>query len=535
MASSTFPKPGRKIAAIFLGSVGILFSHWLVTAPIQSAPPVLLGVSEAQPIEEGPAPRATTGPNVYPLPINPILEQVPKIPDLQENLAQAPLAVVLPAHEDLVDLSTALRLAEADNPGIAISRQAIQQALAQQLQAQSMILPTLRAGINYHLHDGVLQTSGGEIRHVDERSLYFGGGARALAAETVGFPAVQFFSQLGDAYFAPLAARQQVSASQARADAVANVVLLDVVGRFLDLVRAEGDLAALLQSEKEMNLIVQTTAAFAKGGQGRDADARRARTEALLLHSRKQAVEERLAVAAAELARLLHLDPSVRLRSPARTIALVALVDDRQPLEQLLPLALANRPELAAIQAEIARAQTLVRQEKVRPFLPTVSVGYSAGAFGGGTNRSDLVPVHPEFGRIGSRTDFDVIAYWTLQNMGAGNRAVQNLRQSQRNLADIEQVRLVNQVRREVAAALVLAQARRREVAVAEARLESAEKGFRLDYLRIRAGPRLGLPIEVINSMNRLVQARLDFIAALADFNQAQFQLFVALGQRPMP
>src|SRR5262249_20314583 len=93
MASSTFPKPGRKIAAIFLGSVGILFFHSLVTAPIQSAPPVLLGVSEAEPIEEGPAPRPTTGPNVYPLPINPILKQVPKIPDLQENLAQAPLAV----------------------------------------------------------------------------------------------------------------------------------------------------------------------------------------------------------------------------------------------------------------------------------------------------------------------------------------------------------------------------------------------------------------------------------------------------------
>src|SRR5207247_1099107 len=112
----------------------------------------------------------------------------------------------------------------------------------------SLILPSLRAGINYHLHDGVLQTAAGEIRHVDERSLYFGGGARALAAETVAFPAVQFFSHLGEAYFAPLAARQQVSASRARADAVVNFVLLDVAGRFLDLIRAEGDLAALVQS-----------------------------------------------------------------------------------------------------------------------------------------------------------------------------------------------------------------------------------------------------------------------------------------------
>jgi outer membrane protein TolC len=517
---------GSKWKAVVLAAVALfLLSLATISGSIRGAP--LAGQEELAPLPQ------SQGRKIYPLPIGPILKQIPKIPNLQENLAQAPVAVSPASKEDLIDLSTALRLAEADNPSIAIGRQAIQEALAQQLQAQAMVLPTLRAGINYHKHDGVLQTAAGEIRHVDESSLYFGGGARALAAETVAFPAVQFFSQLGEAYFAPLAARQQVNANRARADAVANVVLLDVVGRFLDLVHAEGDLATLLQSEKDMNLIVQTTAAFAKLGQGRDADARRARTEALLLHAKKQGAEERLAVAAAELARLLRLDPSVRLRSPAQTIALAELVEDRQPLEQLLPLALAARPELAANQAEIARAQTLVRQERCRPFLPTVSVGYSAGAFGGGTNRSDLVPIHPQFGRIDSRTDLDVIVYWTVQNMGAGNRAVQNLRQAERNLADIEQVRLVNQVRREVAAALVLAQSRRRQVAIAQARLESAEKGFRLDYLRIRA--RLGLPIEVINSMNRLALARLDFVAALSDFNQAQFQLFVALGQRPMP
>jgi len=518
------------------GAAGALVVFLAVVAgSIRGAPPAVLSVSASQPVLEEPAPFPHVLDNkVYPLPVGPILKKIPKLLNLQENLSMAEPAVAAAVEENPIDLGTALRLAEAENPGIAIGRQAIQEALAKQLQAQALILPTLRAGINYHLHDGVLQTAAGEIRHVDERSLYFGGGARTLAAETVAFPAVQFFGHLGDAYFAPLAARQQVNASRARADAVANVVLLDVVKSFLNLLRAEGDLAALVQSEKEMNLIVQTTAAFAKLGQGRDADARRARTQALLLHTQKQGAEERLAVAAAQLARLLHLDPSVRLRTPAVAIALVELVDERQSLEQLLPLALASRPELAANQAEIARTQTLVRQETMRPFLPTISVGYSAGAFGGGTNRADLVPIHPQFGRIDSRTDFDVIAYWTLQNMGAGNRAVQNLREAQRNLADIEQVRLINLVRREVAAALVLTQSHRRQVTIAQARLESAEKGFREDYLRIRGGPRLGLPIEVINSMDRLVQARLEFIAALTDFNLAQFRLFVALGQNPL-
>ncbi len=482
----------RKEAKLF-AAAGILFIFCLLSAPILGAPPATLSVSETQPLpieEPGPPPR-TTGPKVFPLPIDPILKQQPKMPNIQENLAQAPNAVLPAEQENLIDLSTALRLAEGDNPAIAIGRQAVEEALARQLYARSQLLPAVRAGINYHLHNGNLQTSSGEIRQVDERSLYFGGGAGALGSSTVPFPMVQLISHLGDAYFEPLAARQKVQASRARADAVAHVVLLDVANRFLDLLRAEGDLATLSQSEKEMNLIVQTTAAFAKLGQGRDADARRARTQALLLHTQKQGAEERLAVAAADLARLLHLDPSVRLRIPAKTIALVELVDERQTLEQLLPLALSARPELAALQAELAHAQTRLRQETLRPFLPTLAIGYSAGAFGGSTNRSDLVPIHPQFGRIGARTDFDAIAFWTLSNLGAGNRAVQNLRQAQRNLADIEQVRLVNQVRREVASSLALAQSRRRQVAIAQARLDSAENGFRLDYLRIRGGPRL--------------------------------------------
>src|SRR5262249_58132397 len=98
-----------------------------------------------------------------------------------------------PAQTLPIDLCTALRLAEADNPTIGISRQAIQEALADQLRANALLLPSLRAGANYRDHQGVLQNSFGEIRHVHLDSLYAGGGARALAAETVAFPMVQLF------------------------------------------------------------------------------------------------------------------------------------------------------------------------------------------------------------------------------------------------------------------------------------------------------------------------------------------------------
>jgi outer membrane protein TolC len=544
--STNLARPGRHRFLLNAGLlVAVSFGSTLqagepaVTITVSEVPPGHVGESKAphslltthQPAEPAPAPRPLGAQEkLYPLPVEPIVKGAPPR-RVVEDLAEAG-PVVPPAQEDQIDLSTALKLAEAENPQIAMARQAIKLALAQQLQARALVLPHLRAGVNYHKHDGVLQNSFGLMRHVEEESLYFGGGARALAAETVAFPAVQFSNHLGDAFFEPLVARQFVAVKEYQASASANAVLLETALRYLDLLNAEGELAALKQSEREMDLIVQTTAIFAKQGAGRDADAKRARTEALLLHSERQAAEERTALAAAELARVLHLDPSTRLRSPAKTIALLPLVEPDLTLEQLIAIAQRERPELAAIRAEIARKSTQVRQERLRPLLPTVAVGYSAGGFGGGTNRTDLVPIHPQFGRIGSRADFDVIAYWSVQNMGAGNLALARTRQTERQIAEVEQVRLLNQVRREVATALALTEARRRQVDIAQQRLDAAEKGFREDYQRTRA--KIGLPIEVLNSMNRLVQARSSFIQSLAGYNQSQFQLFVALGQTPL-
>lgn len=61
--------------------------------------------------------------------------------------------------------------------------------------------------------------------------------------------------------------------------------------------------------------------------------------------------------------------------------------------------------------------------------------------------------------------------------------------------------------------------------------LEAAERGFREDMQRIRGGQ--GLPIEVLNSANRLAQSRVKVIRSYLEYNRAQFELFVAVGRAP--
>ncbi len=147
--------------------------------------------------------------------------------------AQPAAAAPTPSYSggQVIDLLTALRLAEGSNPQLGLSREAVREALALYQGTRVLLLPDLNAGSNYHLHNGALQTSFGLIRNLTEQSIYVGGGARTLAAETVAIPMVRILGHTGEAIFLPLAARQEMSARSSDANATEIKVMLDVVTR----------------------------------------------------------------------------------------------------------------------------------------------------------------------------------------------------------------------------------------------------------------------------------------------------------------
>ena len=160
----------------------------------------------------------------------------PTIPPVDSPPVVPPAPVEYP-----IDLTTALRLAEVENPEIAETRQRIREALALLQGAYALLLPTFNAGINYHGHTGNLQRSSGRILSLSEQSLYFGGGARTLAAESLAIPAVNIVSPLTDVIFEPLAARQNVDRARFDASATANTILLDVATLHFDLIAGRGE------------------------------------------------------------------------------------------------------------------------------------------------------------------------------------------------------------------------------------------------------------------------------------------------------
>ena len=89
----------------------------------------------------------------------------------------------------------------------------MEEAYQRRHQAQVLWLPNLWAGGNpsnptaipmFLHHDGILQTSSGNMIHVDKNAVFLGGG-------------VGLNFELADAFFAPLVARRVTEAEAARA------------------------------------------------------------------------------------------------------------------------------------------------------------------------------------------------------------------------------------------------------------------------------------------------------------------------------
>ena len=161
------------------------------------------------------------------------------------------------------------------------------------------------------------------------------------------------------------------------------------------------------------------------------------------------------------------------------------------------------------------------------PFSPTVLLAFSDGGYGGGSNL-----VRPIFGGFGNRTDVDLIAYWTLQNMGVGNLALINIAKANLGVTQYQELAMLDQVRDEVAEAYAKTHSRYGQLLEDEQAVRSGIRGFSEDLERIKEAAE-GLPIEVLNNLRLKALAEYEYLEAIVGFNRAHFELYVALGQPP--
>jgi len=457
----------------------------------------------------------------------------PVAPDSTDHLKLVRRVRVIP-----IDLATSLSLAGFQNPEVLIAQTRVSEALALRQLAAAQFLPTINLGTSLDSHTGVLQQSSGNILSVRRQALFFGAGANAIAAGTVNIPGVVWNFNASEAVYNTLIARQMVNQRQYESEAERNRVLKEVVHAYLDLLEANGSRSIRLDVRNSSAEVARVTAAFAKTGQGRPADAERAATELYNRDAELLEAESDADRTSALLARKVGLDQSARYHPLDTFVVPHSIVPSEISLPELLAVALLQRPELKAQQAAIARNMLQLSSAKLLPFSPNVFIGFSVGGFGGGSNlvaqptgSGPFARSEPQFGSFADRTDLDVMAYWSLQNLGVGNRALTNAARSRLRSANWEEIAALEQVRKEVTVAHRRSVIRYSQLEVGEVSMAAAAEAFREDLIRIQGNE--GLPIEVLDSLELVERTRLEYLRAVMEFNRAQFDLYVALGQPP--
>ncbi len=441
--------------------------------------------------------------------------------------ARLPPAVPEPADKPLpIDLAAALRLAGARPIVIAAAQASVQVAAANLDRAKVLWLPSFNVGAGYYRHDGATQGQSGNF-YVNTKDQFFAGAGLSAKVETA------------DAIFAPLAARQVLRAREIDVQTARNDALLATAEAFFNVQQARGRLAATTDVVAK-GLALRQAIDVERWTLSKPTDLHRARALLAEFEGAIETARGEWAVASADLTQVLRLDPAtvvVPLEPPDLRVTLIA---PDEPVDVLIPVGLTNRPELASQQALVQAALARIRQEHLRPLVPSLILQGSPGAVGPGGYLTAGVfgsGAHGAGNPWLARDDVSVGLVWELQNLGLGNRALVRERRAEQQQLLVELFRTQDLVAAEVARAHGQLRSAAARFTTAGQGLEEARLAYEGSLAELDKIDRAGAisvvirrAFEVIDALRSLSRAYDTYFAAAGDYNRAQFRLYRALG-----
>jgi uncharacterized protein (TIGR03000 family) len=424
-----------------------------------------------------------------------------------------------------INLATALGIANVQPWDILAASDRVRIASAQLTQSNVLWLPTLYTGGVYQTHAGGTQSADGAISSPSSSAFEFG-------------TTPQFVFACTEAIFEPLASRRVLQARKAELQAVTNDTTYAVARAYFDVLQARGELAAAGEVLHRSDELIRKIKVMAPDLVPQ-VEVARAEAQYARFRQAERSARERWNVVSAELVRVLRLDPTAVLVPLEPPHLQVTLISPEQPLEALLPVALAARPELTAYRELTEAALKRWREEQYRPLLPLVLArGNSTqtpdplaiGVFGGGPGGS--------MSNFRTRFDYEVQVLWELRNLGLGNLASIRQRRAEYDVTKIQAYRLQDFVAREVSEAFAQLQSARDRLGMAEDEMQKAKSSANDNFKGLGEVRRVGgqivslviRPLEAIAAQQALLQGYYDYFGAVGDYNRTQFQLYRALG-----
>lgn len=435
-----------------------------------------------------------------------------------------------------INLAAALRLADARPLTVAAAQASAWVAEAQLLRAKLIWVPEIDLSACYLRHDGFgPDTNRGNNPPYNPASqslplnqninwFYTGGGLYTI------FP-------LTDAIFEPLAARQVLTSRRWDIQTAKNDALLETARAYFDVHKYRGMYAGAVDVVERGRKLVDAITLLTEELVPK-AEANRAKRQLANLEVMATAARERWRVASADLTQVLRLDPRAVVVPIEHDHLQITLIDPARPLDQLAPIGLRSRPEMASQLALIEASQIRIRQEKLRPLLPTfLLTGFQTpggmrtqvGLFGTGYQSN--------MNLWSFRDDFSPQIAWQLDGLGFGNMARIKERRGDQSKAIVQLYEIQDMIVAEITQTQAHLQSAAVRVTQAERALREAIANYDKNFEGLRQTNRIGevlvqayRPQEVVVALRQLRLAYDAYFITVADYNIAQFALFHALG-----
>ncbi len=341
---------------------------------------------------------------------------------------------------------------------------------------------------------------------------------------------------LTDAIFEPLAARQMLTSQRWNIQTAKNDALMMTADAYFRVHQYRGMYAGGLYCVERGQDLIQRI-----GELSRDlvpaVEVDRAKNLVADLEQQATSAREYWRINSAGLTQVLRLDPRAVVVPLEEDHLQITLIDPKRGLDDLMPIALTNRPELASHQAIVQAMIAHIRREKMRPVLPSLLINgfqtpgeqIQAGIFGLGPNSS--------LNQWTGRADLSYQFLWELDAFGIGNVARIKEQRGEQSRHDHRALQNPGHGRRRRYAHSGSAAIGRRAGRSGRPCIRTAIITFNGNFDGLHQTNRFGnvlvlvnRPQEVVFALQLMKIAFDEYFTTVAEYNRAQFEMFHSLG-----
>jgi outer membrane protein TolC len=407
-----------------------------------------------------------------------------------------------------VTLDAVLRLAEEQNPQLALARERVCQAFAEKDLADQRWLPEVNVGTGYYRHEGGIQDQDGTLVRSSAGALIAGADLAARFDPRA-------------AAFAKLDAARRTWQQKGELRRVTTEVLLDAAGTYIDLLAAHTGLAIARSLDADLRALDERAQKLANLEKGARVEVVRIDGEITGQQQIIRKLEGQARSASAKLAYLLNLDPCTEIVPADGQLVALSLADADAPCCDLVARAATCGPGLREMEAILALIHKGM-QDAAGPgrYLPVVTAQALEGSFGAGPNGSMTFT---------NRFDFGVQARWNVTELltADAQRRIGNsaLAQAHLTYADLKgKLTLAVQEARESALS------GREQMRLAEEQIKQARTALELSDVRQREGIQGSSFSEVLLAQRAVAAARANYLGVMREYDKAQLRLMVLTG-----